>query len=578
MPEPGATRQTVLVQEGAFDLDERVVDPSQGRRVRGGRRVFLRPVEERIELVGGAAETVDRLRHGREVRLKRRLLARLHRRLRARLGGARPGLRRLPDAPLAHRLAAQKLQLARQRPAIGPVAQGHHLGRTQPHRQKPVQARRDRVVQELGVAEVLHPEEVVVDRVVDAVGTLEGEVEAGDPGVVGEGGVVGTRAERVEHEVEARSVGTAGRLALRPLALLARLPGVQDGAAPARVVDVTGRLHDQVPQRRDAGDGQVAPGHGGVEIDVGDGVLLQGLDALLHPLGRSQKAILLAVPGRQEDRAPRLPAAAEGGGQAARRLQERGGPRVRVDGAVGPGIAVVAEDDQPVGLGRSRDGRDHVVQRSDGVVHLDRHLDLGRAGSEVIGERQAALPLVRHPLARQRLEDLRRLAIRQGQRWDLRDAGHLLAADALRTLGGGVTGRRRVSRTGRQELHRSPLDGRRRSHRAVRVDVSLHIAVVRRVAVNNDAPRPAQLGLFHLETAKHLAVTHDGDPPFDRQPQRLQPLEVLVRAVVHVHNLPGRLAGRPVAVKRRKGVLAVGILVARVAFLAQRQRDRLRLQ
>ena len=56
-----------------------------------------------------------------------------------------------------------------------------------------------------------------------------------------------------------------------------------------------------------------------------------------------------------------------------------------------------------------------------------------------------------------------------------------------------------------------------------------------------------------------------------------QPLEVGRRSVVHVHHLRFSAAGRAVAVEGREGVPAVGVLVARLPLLAQREVGRLRL-
>src|SRR5437773_11078240 len=108
------------------------------------------------------------------------------------------------------------------------------------------------------------------------------------------------------------------------------------------------------------------------------------------------------------------------------------------------------------------------------------------------------------------------------------------------------------------------------TRRSSDLDVPLHVTVVGGVAVDDDRLGAARLGFLHFEAAEHLAIAHDDDTPLHRQPQRLEPLEILVRSIVDIDNLPRRLARGAVAVEPRKRVLAVRRLVADVPLFAER--------
>src|SRR5213594_4883177 len=99
----------------------------------------------------------------------------------------------------------------------------------------------------------------------------------------------------------------------------------------------------------------------------------------LDPLGRTEQARLLAVPGGVDDRAPRLPPLTGELSQGARLLEQRHEPRDGILGAVHPGVVMVAPHDPLVRRARARQPRDHVVQRLGAPVGLDPEVDLRRA-------------------------------------------------------------------------------------------------------------------------------------------------------------------------------------------------------
>ncbi len=82
-----------------------------------------------------------------------------------------------------------------------------------------------------------------------------------------------------------------------------------------------------------------------VAVDVDRGVLAQFLGVRLGPLGRAEQARLLAVPRREDDRAPRLPALLQQLAQRARFLEQRDLAGDRIVRAVDPRVVVVAAHD-----------------------------------------------------------------------------------------------------------------------------------------------------------------------------------------------------------------------------------------
>ena len=135
----------------------------------------------------------------------------------------------------------------------------------------------------------------------------------------------------------------------------------------------------------------------------------------------------------------------------------------------------------------------------------------------------------------------------------------------LAPLTDGPFGRRGVARPEREELDAPALDRRAGPERAVGIDVALGVAVVGRVGVDQDARRPALLGVADLQAAEELAVADQDDLVLDVDPQLLEGGEVLGPAVVRVDDLPGDVARDAVAVEGGEGVGAGRVLVGRRA-------------
>ena len=119
-----------------------------------------------------------------------------------------------------------------------------------------------------------------------------------------------------------------------------------------------------------------------------------------------------------------------------------GGAAGGVDGAIDPGIAVIAGDDPIVGVLRAFDFSDHVPDDAALVVLLGDEVDLYAAGAEVIAEGQRALPALRHAGAFERLQDGRGIVIADG---DGDDAG--LVAGLVKSVMRAESGRSSVEAT-----------------------------------------------------------------------------------------------------------------------------------
>ena len=290
------------------------------------------------------------------------------------------------------------------------------------------------------------------------------------------------------------------------------------------------------------------------------------------PLGGADEAVLFGVPACQDDGALRRPAALDRRTERTRHFELRRRSGVRIDRAMRPGVAMVAENHQLVGLDAALDGRDDVVDRLEAFVHLHVHRDARGARTDVIRKRQSALPVVRHARAAETPQDLLRFGIRDRQRGNLRNVGHLRRAGTrFAPLVDGQPGVDRIAGHVREEQHRSALNRRRRAHRPVGIHIARHVAVVARIGVDEHADGAAILRLLDLQPAERAAVANQRDLAFDRDAHARQAREVGRRAVVHVDDLALGAARRAVAVERREHAFDGRVLVDVVRVLAQLQ-------
>ncbi len=145
-------------------------------------------------------------------------------------------------------------------------------------------------------------------------------------------------------------------------------------------------------------------GDGHIDIEVGDGAIERAA-LLLDPFGGADEALLFGVPTAEDDGALGPPALTEQCADAVHGFKHGGGAAGGIDRAIDPGVAMIADDDPGVGILRALDFADHVPDDAALVVLLRDEVDFHSAGTQVIAERQRALPALRHSGAFERLQD-----------------------------------------------------------------------------------------------------------------------------------------------------------------------------
>ena len=228
---------------------------------------------------------------------------------------------------------------------------------------------------------------------------------------------------------------------------------------------------------------------------------------------------------------------------------------------------MVAADDPLVGQLAALQRRDDAVGRGELPVELQLQVDAGRAGTDVVGERQRAAPCRRRRRAAERLEQRLRVGVGDRQHRDLHQRRRFLERRALGVLGRADAGRQRIAGIHRQVHHRAALGGAVAAPAAVRVDVALEVAVLARIRVDQAADRAVLGGDLRLDAAPRSAIAGDDDLALHVDAAALELLVVGRHAVVDVDELGGHVAVRGVDVERRQ---RLGRLVRRGVFLQRR--------
>ena len=197
------------------------------------------------------------------------------------------------------------------------------------------------------------------------------------------------------------------------------------------------------------------------------------------------------------------------------------GAAVGVDRAVDPSVAVVAGDDPSVmrfGVG-AFNGADDVPDGAQLVVLLEMHVHLHRIrAAEMVGEGQAALPVMRHVRAGHGFKNGGCIFVAERVDRDRRLVHFGRVGDAL---GVRQIGRRSdargfgIARVKRHELYGAALHGGVRTHGTARVLVAARVAVVGGVGEDDDARGAPLLGDVSLNAAEVLAVAHKHDLALD---------------------------------------------------------------
>src|SRR5207245_1009469 len=143
----------------------------------------------------------------------------------------------------------------------------------------------------------------------------------------------------------------------------------------------------------------------------------------------------------------------------------------------------------------------------------------------------------------QRLQDGERVAAGDRDRRDAREDLRLPRIDPPRPGERGPPRRQRIARDDEVEDGGAALDVAVRAPRALREYVSANVAVLRRVAVEDDGGRAPALRLQRLAAAVAVEVARQDDAVFDRDAGPGQPFEVLREREVGVDHLTRQVAG-----------------------------------
>ena len=116
---------------------------------------------------------------------------------------------------------------------------------------------------------------------------------------------------------------------------------------------------------------------------------------LLDPLGGADEAFFLGIPTAKDDGAFGPPALRDESTDAVDGLEHGGGAAGGVDGAVDPGVAMIAGDNPVAGVLGALDFSDDVPDDAALIVLIGDKVDFYAARPEVVAERQRALPALR---------------------------------------------------------------------------------------------------------------------------------------------------------------------------------------
>ncbi len=178
-------------------------------------------------------------------------------------------------------------------------------------------------------------------------------------------------------------------------------------------------------------------------------------------------------------------------------------------------------------------------------------MNLRRPRPHVIRNRQRAAPLLRRHRARQRGQQRLRVAIRNRQHRNFRDALRLLQRQTLGIGSRADPRRQRIPRARGSKIHdAAALHSIRIAHRPQRKHIVARVSVILRFRVD-EAANGSVLGCnLRLHPAPTVIVLGDYNRAFHRNAKPVELLVVLGQAVVHKHQRPGNIAVNRVGVIR----------------------------
>ena len=138
----------------------------------------------------------------------------------------------------------------------------------------------------------------------------------------------------------------------------------------SRAASTTSRFSEGTADRL-----EVRAGRRAVDVEIRDRVLAELARVLLAPFGGRGERELLGVPVREHDRPLRTRPLLRERAERSRQLHQRRRAARRIDAAVDPRVAVVADDDELIGRRGAGDAAGDRPDRPHLVVHLHAHAD-----------------------------------------------------------------------------------------------------------------------------------------------------------------------------------------------------------
>ncbi len=268
---------------------------------------------------------------------------------------------------------------------------------------------------------------------------------------------------------------------------------------------------------------------------------------LFDPFDRADQAILFGVPEAEQERAAGLPTVAGKLAERAGQFEQHGRATRRIHGAEGPGVMVVAGE-HPFVVVSAGQTRDHVPDVALLFVHLEAHADHSRTRTDVVGQRQSALPLARHARPAEMGQNVRCVPRRDRQRRDAWQAGRRSRRDARSLVRCGDAGGERIAGITEDIKNGTALEAADRAVGAAGIDIAGSIAIVSRIGVEDQACGTVFFREPGLDAAKAAAVPRQHNATFNRHAELVQPRIVFRQAVVDVD--PPRLPLPPRASRR----------------------------
>ena len=321
----------------------------------------------------------------------------------------------------------------------------------------------------------------------------------GNTEVVIEPGKVGSAA-RVAHR---RFGGIRHRARSTPLGVHAALP--------VRIGNGAGNVAQHRAQRRGAAAAKANALRRDVLIEIRNSAAHESQRVVLYVLGRAHQPPLFGVPRGEHDRAlgamPRLDRVRDG----ACSFQHAHRAADVVRRARSPTIAMSTDHHHLIGELAATHNAERVENwlravRRAVVRHFDSCRD--RSGAHVIPEGQPALPVLRHVSAAQSAEQFGGVAVRDWYDGDVRNR-HLSRGEPWRA--GDTRISRRGGITGTVEYAAS-LHAVLVAHRALRVHIAVHVAVLLRVAVDDQRRGAVLLRFACLDAAEGPPIARYGNP------------------------------------------------------------------